>query len=1104
MMKGIRYSLLIVLVSIVVSAASQDTVHYIGETLVNVDYHHGQLSPALGVHNIQVMRANREQPEYADDLGWTYNHAPNLAYWNNTFFYQYLNDPVGEHIPPGRTMLVRSENGYNWTKPITLFPEYNVPDGTTKEGVEGKARKLIAVMHQRMGFFVSSDDRLLTLAFYGISLNEKDSPNDGNGIGRVVREIYRDGTFGPIYFIRYNHGWNAENTDFPFYKSSPDEGFVAACDELLADPLQMQQWVEEADRDDPLIPIQKQYKAFNFYHVPDGTVVGLWKHALTATSTDEGKTWTVPLRAPGFVNANAKIWGQKTSDGRYITVYNPSEFRWPLALSVSNDGFEYDKLLLVNGEITTMRYGGNYKSYGPQYVRGIQEGNGTPPDGNAWVAYSMNKEDMWISRIKVPVLDREALQVNDVFSEMEMGTELDRWNIYSPFWAPVKIVQNEGNRWLTLKDKDEFDFAKATRLFPATDKPDVEFTIKTGQNDSGKLDIELQDAQNTPAIRLIFDNDGYLKYKSGYRVNNLREYEVGKEYTIRIVATAADRFYDLYLNGEKVTTRLMFAPVHELDKIVFRTGDVRRFPDADTPTDQDFDVEQTQKGKPVSEAAFYIKNLKTRKVESAAVLKPEDFKHYVDYFNRMEDENIVQMIPNSESWEWMKKNIPLFECSQDNFEEMFYYRWWTLRKHIEETPVGMGMTEFLVQRSYSDKYNLIACAIGHHTYESRWLHNPEYVRQNLKVWYRGNDGGPMSKLHKFSSWTPDAVYNYYLLTGDTAFVLDMFPDLEADYRKWEEERRKPTGMYWQEDVKDGMEEQISGGRRVKNERPTINSYMYGNAVALSKMAALAGNSDWEDLYAAKADTMKNLVEENLWNPESHFFETVKEEGGFAQVREEIGYIPWYFNLPDGGYEKAWEQVTDPAGFLAPFGLTTAEQRHPEFRTHGCCNCEWDGAVWPFATAQTLTGMANLINNYDQNVVNDSVYFDLLETYVESQYYRGRPYIGEYLDETTGYWLKGDQERSRYYNHSTFNDLLITGLVGLRPRADDKLEINPLIPEDKWDWFCLDNVLYHGKIVTIVWDKTGEKYELGKGFSVLVDGKLAGHAEKLGKIICELD
>ena len=35
-------------------------------------------------------------------------------------------------------------------------------------------------------------------------------------------------------------------------------------------------------------------------------------------------------------------------------------------------------------------------------------------------------------------------------------------------------------------------------------------------------------------------------------------------------------------------------------------------------------------------------------------------------------------------------------------------------------------------------------------------------------------------------------------------------------------------------------------------------------------------------------------------------------------------------------------------------LTTAERRHPEFRTRGVGKCEWDGAIWPFASAQTLT------------------------------------------------------------------------------------------------------------------------------------------------------
>ena len=41
-----------------------------------------------------------------------------------------------------------------------------------------------------------------------------------------------------------------------------------------------------------------------------------------------------------------------------------------------------------------MRYGGAYKSYGPQYVRGIQEMDGKTSDGNMWVTYSMNKEEI--------------------------------------------------------------------------------------------------------------------------------------------------------------------------------------------------------------------------------------------------------------------------------------------------------------------------------------------------------------------------------------------------------------------------------------------------------------------------------------------------------------------------------------------------------------------------------------------------------------------------------------------------------------------------------------------------------------------------------------
>ncbi len=486
------------------------------------------------------------------------------------------------------------------------------------------------------------------------------------------------------------------------------------------------------------------------------------------------------------------------------------------------------------------------------------------------------------------------------------------------------------------------------------------------------------------------------------------------------------------------------------------------------------------------------------------VLKAADYKHYVDYFNGMEDENIAQAIPNAESWNWMQQNIPLFECPQQNFEEMFYYRWWTLRKHIKKTDQGFVLTEFLVQRSYADKYNLISSGLGHHIYESRWLHDKKYMDQNLLVWYRGNNGKPLNRLRFYSSWNIDAIYNRFLVNQDIGFIKDLYPDLVTDYKAWEAEKKGKDGLYWQFDVRDAMEETISGGRKEKNPRPSINGYMYGNAMALSKILNIFHQYEAASLYKAKADTIKQLVQSELWSTKDQFFEVRKEKGDtLANVMEAIGFIPWYFNLPDSNYDGAWKKVIDPLHFYAPFGHTTADRSHPEFRTHGCCKCEWDGAVWPFATAQTLTGMANLLCSNRQSYVADSNYFHMLEKYVESQYYRGRPYIGEYLDEKTGYWLKGDEERSRYYNHSTFNDLIISGLVGLKPRADNMVEVHPLLPAGKWDWFCLDNVLYHGKIITIVWDKTGTKYKKGKGLIVWVNGKKVAQSEELKRVTGKL-
>jgi hypothetical protein len=82
------------------------------------------------------------------------------------------------------------------------------------------------------------------------------------------------------------------------------------------------------------------------------------------------------------------------------------------------------------------------------------------------------------------------------------------------------------------------------------------------------------------------------------------------------------------------------------------------------------------------------------------------------------------------------------------------------------------------------------------------------------------------------------------------------------------------------------------------------------------------------------------------------------------------------------------------------------------------------------------------------------------------------------------------------------DLVITGLAGLRPRGDDSLEVNPLVPEE-WAWFALDDVAYRGRRVSIIWDRDGTRYHRGAGLSLYVDGRRVARAERLGRVVADM-
>ncbi len=588
-----------------------EPVRYIGGVTIDPDVHEGRLRWAVGAESIQVMRANRSATDIATDSGWTYNHAPFLAYWNNRFYLQYLSNPVDEHIAPGQTLLVTSSDGRNWDTPRIVFPPYKAPEGVKiPDGYDGY------MMHQRMGFYVAPNGRLLTLGFYGHTEN----PFQKGGIGRVVREIYKDGNWGPVHFIKYEtHAeWNESNTAFPFYNQSLDTGFVHACKALLSDRLMTLQWKDEDNEKEQMFLDNiedDRLSAFSWFRRKDGKIVGLWKKSKTAISEDGGYTFSDPVKAPTLIMSGGKNWGQNTDDGRMAMVYNPidlSEYRYPLVAVTGDDGIHFDDMVLVQGEVPPRRFYGRWKDFGPCYTRGITEGNGNPPGDDMWLVYSMNKEDIWISRIPLPVRHSVSGPVAEDFNHMKTGGEIYDWITYSPKWAPVSVVPfpSQVNKSLRLLDEDPYDYARAIRVFGETSNTEISFKVYADQNNSGELSIDLTDRYGNRPVRILFTSKGEMLVNNGKEMKPAGMYTPENWYIFTIkLNTAGNGSFDISINGKSIHRHVpLTEQVQSVERISFRTGPYRDHPTRTTPNET---PEPPLPGadRKVPKAVFYIDDL---------------------------------------------------------------------------------------------------------------------------------------------------------------------------------------------------------------------------------------------------------------------------------------------------------------------------------------------------------------------------------------------------------------------------------------------------------------------------------------------------------------
>lgn len=568
---------------------SQDLITIHGEEQSKVDetLADGGLPLLPGVESYCVFRASRDAQDLSDGRGWTYHHHVDMAIWRGRLYVGWNSCERDEDIWPARELFSTSTNGRDWSPPAEMFPQ-------------GLSTCL------RVYFFRAPNDRMLVIA--GLR-GGTDKVNEDTKGALLVREIRADHSWGEVYLLQGAVSSTSESPfgaalnvdDFsaapkvPFvspltgarieiFETSNDPGFIEACRALLADTVFLEQqdrgrllgprrmkWHDPANWPGGKVPGDNEKwvagKAYTFFTRPDGAIIGLSKMGWVTISLDNGKTWQQPAVPSSFVTGKAKVFSHRLSDGTYALVYNPSRRnRFPLAIVTGSDGVNFANMRLIQGELPIQRYAGADRSIGPQYTRGVSKwaDDGSRDDGALWLVYSMSKEDIWVSRVPVPVAPDET---------RESGGGFTGWNLYQPKWSRAEVHRDS----LLLENRDPFDYAAATRVLPTASHIQISFSLHPHQI-GGVLMIDLMSMFGAKRPIQIALRNGQMSARDGQSDIALGAVEPNEriQFQLNVDAAAGNCAVEVRSGGIIQRKTLAFAePADSIHRITFRTDEFR-------------------------------------------------------------------------------------------------------------------------------------------------------------------------------------------------------------------------------------------------------------------------------------------------------------------------------------------------------------------------------------------------------------------------------------------------------------------------------------------------------------------------------------------------
>ncbi|KAK3675323.1 hypothetical protein LTR78_004833 [Recurvomyces mirabilis] len=522
-------------------------------------------------------------------------------------------------------------------------------------------------------------------------------------------------------------------------------------------------------------------------------------------------------------------------------------------------------------------------------------------------------------------------------------------------------------------------------------------------------------------------------------------------------------------------------------------------------------------------------------VTNATVSRPyPPADSYLQTTNFLNHSSYVQDLDDPQ---WYLDNIPFIDVPDQSMSDVYYYRTSVIKRHLKWVAEGQGWvsTEFIHPVSWSSKFQSTPDSAPHHVVELRWLRDLNYVKNHIQQYTRGG----VEKLSgvTFTHYMHQAIYEHAQSTGDIDFLTSQLDGMIAMYELWDKLRDNTTGLYHRTPLQDAQEYSLpgflvggpSGGAMhewddfglsasqgggnnygliwsgPETYRPSMNAYMVAGARVIGQIAAMVGNNSLSHTWSQYAGDLQTKMENMLYSQELNFWIDVVEHTNLrCEGRELIGTYPYRFGIGmNETYIRGLEASLTQEGFLSEFGPTTLEQTNSYFtalkNTTYCC--VWNGQSWPFSTSVYLDTLARIARNGLSSIITPAFFNQEMTKYTLTNYKDGVPYTAESHYPSVDGWSGDTGNHSEHYLHSTYLNNIFTDFFGIVPDFGDTLVLQPLVPSN-WSHFAIENLPYHGSLLSFVWDQDGSHYKTGTygnssaGFSIFSNGTLFHHQPTL--------